>query len=214
MDIAFDIEKTTLEYLGVSENSKIRHILQFFKNYPEIIKIEYSSMANPYHIITYLASNLDLDRPKDLRNRFIVGFLFWTGVRINELLKTRKWDLDLISRTYNVPTLKQRSNRTAYRPIPLTHVPTVELKIWSKYLDSVDGPIVNISDRQMERIIKKILGPFFYPHMLRHGLGLFLYEYTKDIRIVAQILRHRNIANTLIYTRLSLEAIREKLELE
>lgn len=206
-----DIGNATLSYLGVSENSKTRHTLDFFRGYPEIIRIEYSVMANPYHVIRKLSTNLDPG--KEIRNRFIVGFLFWTGVRVNEMLKTDVHDIDLITRTYNVPTLKQKRG-LAYRPIPLSHVPTLELKLWSRFLTSKKGLILDISDRQVERIVKGYLGPYYRPHALRHGLGLWIYEYTKDIRLVAQILRHTNIANTLIYTKLSLEAMRKKLELE
>ena len=76
-----------------------------------------------------------------------------------------------------------------------------------------EDKLLKVSDRQVERIVKKVLGERFTPHSLRHGLGLWLYEYTKDIRVVAQVLRHTNISNTLIYTRLSLDAIRDKLKI-
>jgi integrase/recombinase XerD len=209
------IGNPTLEYLGVSDSSKKRHIqqvLEFFKGFPPIIQIETSKMANPAYVIGRLAESTTPQKKRELRNRFVIGFLFWTGVRVNELLKTRREDLDLIGRTYNVPTLKQR--RTTYRPIPLDHVPVKELKLWGEYLYHSRGlRLVGLSDRQVERIVKAVLGDKFTPHTLRHGLGLWLYEYTRDIRTVAQILRHTNIANTLIYTRLSLEAIREKIRL-
>ena len=209
------IGNPTLEYLGVSDSSKRRHIIQlleFFKGFPSLIQIESSRMANPAHIIEKLAGSTGPRRMRELRNRFILGFLFWTGVRVNEMLLSTRRDLDLIGRTYNVPTLKQR--RTRYRPIPLDHVPVRELRLWSNYLYHSRGDrLVNLTDRQVERIVKKMLGEGFTPHTLRHGLGLWLYEYTKDIRVVAQVLRHTNIANTLIYTRLSLEAIRQKIKL-
>lgn len=214
MDENNNLGNTTFQYLGESYYSKVRHVLEFFRNHPRVIVIEYSKMANPYHIIEYLAGTLDMESHKKLRDRFIVGFLFWTGARVNEMLLTRKHDIDLITRLYNVPTLKQR-RRVAYRPIPLSHVPSPELKLWSHYLDDVDVEenILSVSDRQVERIVKKLLGPEYYPHMLRHGLGLFLYEYTKDIRVVAQVLRHTNVANTMIYSRLSIDALHQKLDL-
>ncbi len=204
----------TLDYFGVSESSRVRRIektLSFFKNFPRVIIIETSRMANPYYVIEYLANNTTLDhRKRHRRKRFIIGFLFWTGVRVNELLRTRKENIDLITRTYNVPTLKQ--HKRVYRPIPLNHVPAIELKLWYQYLSSInDDYIVKLSDRQIERIVKSELG--VNPHALRHALGLWLYEYTKDIRVVSQILRHTNIANTLIYTRLSLDQIREKIRI-
>ena len=217
------LRNPTLKYFGVSDSSKLRRleeVLSFFQRFPPIIRIEASRMANPAYVIEYLATHRESASMKRnwLRDRFIVGFLFWTGVRVNELLSTRVDDVDLITKTYNVPTLKQRKH--VYRPIPLNHVPTEELRLWDQYIRTIvlkirkEEWLVRLSDRQVERIVKKALGPDFTPHTLRHGLGLWLYEYTKDVRIVAQVLRHTNIANTLIYTRLSLEAIREKISIE
>lgn len=220
-----ELQTTTLQYLQVSENSKVRQVLQFFKNYPKTIVVETSRMGNPYYIISKLAElkvdGLDFSKKRDLkflRDRFVAGILFWAGIREGELVQTRKQDIDLISRTYNVPTLKQRkkSKQVVYRPIPLTHVPNEELRVWNKYFEvmrlSGDDKVADMSTRTVERITSKLLG--YNPHALRHGLGLFLYELTNDIRLVSQVLRHTNISNTMIYTRLSLEGMREKLELK
>lgn len=217
VELTEGLRKATFEYLGVSDSSKVRHIerlIDFFSGFPEIIVLETSKMANPIYVVSYLATNREPQKKRELKNRFIIGFLFWTGVRVGEMIATTRKDLDLITRTYNVPTLKQR--KRVYRPIPLNHVPVAELKLWNDYLTTFAGlgdRLVGITDRQVERIVKKVLGSKFTPHTLRHGLALWLYEYTKDIRVVSQILRHTNIANTLIYTRLSLEGVREKIAL-
>ncbi len=213
------IRSATLEYLNMSQNNIPRHLvntLKFFQSYPNIIEVEKSKMANPVIVINYLAEHLNYDKEKELRDRFIIGFLFWTGIRVGELVLTRKKDVNLIAKTYSVPTLKQKRNsnkQVIHRNIPLDHVPLRELELWNEYLARIQRNdfIVKITKRQVERIVKKTLGEEFTPHTLRHSLGLWLYELTKDIRLVSQILRHTNIANTLIYTRLSLEEIREKL---
>jgi len=213
-----EIQNATLHYLGVSENAQIRQVLKFFSNYPRVIEIEASRMGNPYYIIKCLAEfeNGDLSKKRELkrfRDRVIVGILFWTGMRVGELVRVQKKDFDLIGKTLNVPTLKQR--KKVRRPIPLSHVPNSELKLWDKYMNLMgigeEDRVVKLSDREVERIVAKMLE--MNPHALRHALGLFLYEFTKDIRLVSQVLRHTNIANTMIYTRLSLDGMREKLEL-
>lgn len=219
------LRTTTLQYLGVSENSKVRQVLQFFSNHPRIIVIETSRMGNPYHIINKLAEvydkamNADPSRRKGrtlLQDRFISGSLFWAGLRDTEITYVKKRDIDLISKTFNVPTLKQRKKQeVVYKPIPLDHVPMNELKFWNHYFEiknlSGESKVANVSPRTVERATERLLD--MNPHALRHGLGLFLYELTKDIRLVAQVLRHTNIANTMIYTRLSLNGMREKLKL-
>jgi len=217
------LQTTTLRYLEVSEKNKVRQVLHFFHNYPEIIVIETSRMGNPYHIINKLADlyekamNADPSKRKGktlLQDRFISGVLFWGGLRDSEIIYVRKRDIDLISKTFNVPTLKQRKKQeVVYKPIPLDHVPMSELRFWNYYFEvmglSGEDKVANVSSRTVERATGRAMA--MNPHALRHGLGLFLYELTKDIRLVAQVLRHKNIANTMIYTRLSLDGVREKL---
>ena len=224
-NIEENLQTATQKYLGVSENSEIRRVLDFFKSSPKLIVVEMSKMGNPYHIILTLAEtyddaiNADLSRKKErtfVRDRLISGMLFWTGMRDREITLIKKKDFDLISKTFTVPTLKQRkkSHGVVHRPIPLDHVPTSELRFWNHYFEQngigSEDLVVGISPRSVERATHRLLG--MNPHALRHGLGLFLYELTKDIRLVAQVLRHSNIANTMIYTKLSMDDVRKKLK--
>ena len=206
----------------ISQNSKVRNILEKFVNLPKIIQIETSNMGNPAYIVLQLAK-IWKDLPSDykkksnlmkLRNRVIAGMLFWSGLRVSELKETKREDIDLITKTWNVFTLKQRRD-VLYRPIPLDHVPTIELSLWNKYFEiakiTADMKLFNMSRRMLENVTIDLIG--ISPHKFRHALGLFLYEMTQDIRIVSQILRHKNIANTLLYTRLNMEGIREKINI-
>ena len=206
----------------ISQNSKVRNILEKFVNLPKIIQIETSNMGNPAYIVLQLAK-IWKDLPSDykkksdlikLRNRVIAGMLFWSGLRVSELKETKREDIDLITKTWNVFTLKQRRD-VLYRPIPLDHVPTKELSLWNKYFEAIkavpETKLFNMSRRMLENITVNEIG--ISPHKFRHALGLFLYEMTQDIRIVSQILRHKNIANTLLYTRLNMEGIREKINI-
>jgi len=215
----------TDSYLNLSENTVVRQVLEFFKGYPETIVVETSRMGNPYHIIKTLAETSDIVEEEDIskkvlnrmRDRVIAGILFWAGLRDSEITFVKKKDIDFISKTFNVPTLKQRKKSgVVYRPVPLDHVPAKELKLWNRYIElrniSGEQRIIDVTPRSVERATHRVLG--LNPHALRHALGLYLYELTKDIRLVSQILRHTNIANTMIYTRLSMEGIREKLSMK
>ncbi|MEM0368442.1 MAG: tyrosine-type recombinase/integrase [Desulfurococcaceae archaeon] len=163
-------------------------------------------MGNPYHVFQYLSSKTTPERP-----RIICGMLFFMGLRLGELLLLEKKDLDLIGKTALIYTLKQR--KAIKNAIPLDHVPASELKLWNAYMMTVAGERIfqDVSRRTVERIVVRELD--MNPHALRHALGLFLYEYTKDIRVVSQVLRHKNISNTFIYTKLSLQGVREKIKI-
>ena len=152
--------------------------------------------------------------------RFIVSFLFWTGVRINEFKLTKKRHLDLIGRTYYVPTLKVKRSKgeIPVMPIPLDHVPDKELKFWMEYFEAFDikndDYIISITVQAIRKHVKNCFKPFnvnVWPHMLRHSLGYFLAREKLDIRYIREVLRHKNIANTAIYTMPFQEELREKL---
>ena len=207
----------------ISQNNKMRNAINLFVSYPKIIKVETSKMGNPAYVIARLVELMNslpneyeqLKEKLALRDRVMLGMLFWGGVRVSELIMTKKQDLDLISLTWNVRTLKQKKgqNVEVYRPIPLNHVPKVELQLWNKYFEVFDKKSEDLlfphTRRFIEHVVVKLLG--MSPHKLRHAAGLFIYELTQDIRVVSQILRHTNIANTFIYTRLSMQGLREKL---
>lgn len=93
------LQTTTLKYLGVSENSRVRQTLEFFSRFPKVIVIETSKMGNPYYVISKLAEtyfqvmNADISKKRNktlIQDRFIAGILFWCGLRCAELTYVRK----------------------------------------------------------------------------------------------------------------------------
>jgi site-specific recombinase XerC len=49
------------------------------------------------------------------------------------------------------------------------------------------------------------------PHQLRHALAQKLYAQTGDVLLVREVLRHRNIASTMVYVRIDEERVRRAL---
>jgi len=49
------------------------------------------------------------------------------------------------------------------------------------------------------------------PHALRHACALRIYSKTGDVLIVKEVLRHRNIASTMVYVRVDEERVRRAL---
>ena len=50
------------------------------------------------------------------------------------------------------------------------------------------------------------------PHSLRHSFALYLYEKTKDLRLVQKQLGHSNIGTTTIYADVTPERASEQVE--
>ena len=198
----FEVPEPVINYLSPSTPGERELIEDAWTGFTLRPKIIYAGidryrpiLANPKHIIEYLATHLKPESPRGLRDRFIVGFLFWTGVRVKELVLSRKKDLDLESRKYNVPSLVRR--RIEYVRIPLSHVPDAEIELWRKYLAMTNHEyLVDVKTRQIERAVKRLLGKEYTPRSLRHALGLWLAALDYDVDTV---LRFVNEPYRMIY---------------
>ncbi len=149
--------------------------------------------------------------------RFIVGFLFWTGLRASELLKVRRRDLDIASRLLHAPTLKQRS--FVKITISLRHVPNDEIRFWERFLagKDLDSPIVDIRTRfGVWRAVHDAFKVFgyerVYPHMLRHSIAILLATLGVPLNVLQRFLRHTDPKNTSIYYSISARDMEPYLE--
>lgn len=158
--------------------------------------------------------------------RFIVGFLFWTGLRATELLRTRRRDLDLASRLLHAPTLKQKGEYKI--TIGLFHVPDNEISFWERYLAGVPlDAYLLLKIRTRFGVWKAVSDSFsvfgysnVHPHMLRHSIAILLASLGTPLHVLQRFLRHSDPKNTAIYYSISardmepyLERIKRKITL-
>jgi len=226
--------EATTNYWKLSHSDELRQklhdTLRFYNSLPmPSFRVESSNIGNPLYVIYRLSRTIpheyDLNAAtyggKDVhttsvRDRVAAGMIFWMGMRVGEAVRIRGTHIDLISKTAMIPTEKQKKGdkkRDVIRNIPLDHVPVVELKLWNTWLEKLPDKskvVFPYTTRTLERGIKKILK--LNPHALRHALGQFTYDLTKDISLVRQILRHTpGSGATYIYTQLSIEGVRMKI---
>lgn len=154
-------------------------------------------------------------RTRAARNRLMAMLMLKAGLRIGELTQLRVEDLIFQgSPVLSLIMRKEITKGKTERIIPL-HTDTraaitrcTEI-VWLNYplLDtnwafpaaSGKGPI---SSRQVQNIFesagRKALGRHIHPHMLRHTFASRLMRVT-NIRVVQQLLGHKNIQTTQIY---------------
>ena len=162
--------------------------------------------------ISLLRKGAKLTR-NSLRNELIVLMLYRHGLRETELCNLR---LDYINFNESKIFIKRvKGSNNFSQPIKGD-----ELRLIKRYLairsekPSNHLPWVFVSEQgnQLSRftVIKAIescanLSKLrkITPHMLRHGCGYYLANKGIDVRIIQDYLGHKNIQNTVIYTRLS-----------
>lgn len=173
----------------------------------------------------------DITKKEGLRDRAIIEVLFSTGMRVSELtsLNINQFDIkNLLSGKFETLELnicgKGGSLRTVYFSNRC-------LKWISKYLKTRQNDMypslfigyskntLNDDDRRLgirsvERLVKKYtvmagLPVNATPHTLRHSYATDLLEQGADLRSVQELLGHKNIITTQIYTHVTNKHLRD-----
>ena len=175
--------------------------------------------------IERLVTSIDTSKEEGLRDRAILEVLFSTGLRVSELVKLNHAQINLERREFGVigkggkgrivfvsdraafwieRYIKERTDR--YRPLFIRYAGTVN--------EEDNGEKMRLTARSVERIVKKYVKATRLPvdatvHTLRHSFATDLLTNGADIRSVQEMLGHKNIATTQIYTHITNKQLRE-----
>jgi len=161
-----------------------------------------------------------IDEALELRDRLIVELLYATGIRVSELVGLDVGDVD---RRRHV--LRVLGKGAKERTVPYGLPADVALESWLErgrlqLARSDSGSAVllglrgaRIDPRTVRRVVHDRLravsgAPNLGPHGLRHTAATHLLEGGADLRAVQELLGHRSLATTQIYTHVSVERLR------
>jgi len=159
------------------------------------------------------------------RNKAILEVLYSTGLRVSELVKLDRDKLDLDRREFGVIGKGGRgrvvflSARAAewikkYCLARRDHFSPVFIRHSGKLDPSMTDDQVRLTPRSVQRMVKKYsrkikLPVEVTPHVLRHSFATDLLIAGADLRSVQEMLGHKNIATTQIYTHVTNKHLRE-----
>jgi len=161
-------------------------------------------------------------RPADLRDRAILELLYSCGLRRGELARLNVADLDLVGGTVRVFGKGSRE-----RLVPVGRAALAALKSsldarpaalsgGSKplFLNARGG---RLSDTSVAAIVRRAarrsgLLKSVSPHALRHSFATQLLDRGCDVRTLQEMLGHKSLSTTQVYTHTSLEMIRRVYE--
>lgn len=154
------------------------------------------------HIETLSANeySLLLNKVKEdgeLRNIAIVYVLLHTGIRVSELCRLNRSDVDFIKNELTVQKNEQE------RLIPLSTDTRVHLQNYLQSHTSKDAIfITNAGDRITERAVQYMLKKYqVNPNKLRHTFCQKLVDSNIDIEIVSRLAGHRDLNVTKRYVK-------------
>ncbi|MEO0222828.1 MAG: tyrosine-type recombinase/integrase [candidate division WOR-3 bacterium] len=146
------------------------------------------------------------EKDEEVLAKDIIILLYSTGMRISELLSLRGRDINLSDMSIVV-----KGKRGKFRKLPIIKV---AYDVIMKYIKGPEEKLFNISRFKAYRLVKrafekiaKISG--VHPHTLRHSFATHLLENGADLKSVQELLGHSNLTSTQIYTKVSLNHIRE-----
>jgi integrase/recombinase XerC len=154
----------------------------------------------------------DGNDPVVLRDRALLEVLYGTGLRVSELASLTLADVPKAAflrirgkgdRQRDVPLAgAARRALDAYlaRGRPELSAPDAGAALW---VGARGGPL---DARGIRRVVRRRLGTF--PHALRHSFATHLLENGADLRSVQELLGHRELATTQIYTAVSRRHLR------
>jgi integrase/recombinase XerC len=176
-------------------------------------------------VAALLAAPMD-DSPRGLRDRAILETLYSAGLRVSELTGLNLDDVDLDSGLATVRGKGKRERLALLGPQALT-----ALKNWlaarANLLGNRGGRDkkgreavflnkngTRLTSRSVGRLLEKYLtlagvDPHASPHSLRHSFATHLLDRGADIRSVQELLGHRSLANTQIYTHVTTQRLQD-----
>lgn len=149
------------------------------------------------------------------KSELIIKTLYYTGLRVSELVNLRAEDLDL---ERHEALIRGKGNKQ--RKVLFTLKLSEALKAWLeshtdyKYVFSRDKPLTT---RNIQKILTRIalklnLKKKVTPHKLRHSFATHLLEGGTDIRTIQTLLGHENLDTTQLYTHLTDELYKKAKE--
>jgi len=227
-----ELKRQTQNYFLVALRSFFRFLIRkkFKVIAPEMIELGKMRDRNIKFLLEEELKKLmetpNTQKIRGLRDRAILEVLFSTGLRVSELVSLNRDQVNLQSGEFGiigkggrarVVFLSEKAKmwlrkyldarKDAYRPLFVRYS-------GPKPKDGLTEEKLRLTGRSIERMIdkyRKKAGILFRigPHVLRHSFATDLLTHGADIRSVQEMLGHKNISTTQIYTHITNLRLRE-----
>jgi integrase/recombinase XerD len=177
--------------------------------------------------VTALLESVSGDDPLSLRDRALLELLYATGARISEAVGLAVDDVvDMGGGAVDAIRVTGKGNRQ--RIVPLGSHAQAAIEAWlvrgrpalaqgskisgpALFLGSRGGPLSRQNAWLIlkDRAAKSALGIALSPHTLRHSCATHLIQGGADVRVVQELLGHQSVTTTQIYTKVTIDSLRD-----
>jgi len=157
-----------------------------------------------------------------VRNRLIIYFLFFTGVRVSELVNIKINEIDFESNTIKVlgkgnkerivifsDELKDLINE--YLTIRKDFIKDNEYLFISLRRKRITPRMIQVLFKKLSKLVMKSFN--ITPHVLRHTFATVMLSNGADIVTIKELLCHSSLSTTQIYTKVSIQHLKDNYKL-
>jgi len=145
----------------------------------------------------------------NIKHKLILALLYSSGLRVSEVINIRVKDLDLTNNLLTVRQGKGKKDR-------VTIISSKVADVLKKYLKGCSGDDLVFKSTRGEKLSVRSVQKIFTQalkkaglnkktgcHSLRHSFATHLLEDGVDIRYIQELLGHKNLQTTQIYTKVT-----------
>lgn len=170
------------------------------------------SLSEYKKIINYL------EKTKDYRGLALFSLLFSSGLRVSEIHRLNKVDVDFENKEIIVIGKGQKEKSAIFSEEAKKYI----LQYLKSRNDSLDALFVSRENNRWSvgaiqkytKITAKRSGieKNIHPHLLRHGTAMFLLDNGLPLDEIQKVLGHSNISTTQIYARTSMKRVKKDVD--
>jgi integrase/recombinase XerC len=156
-----------------------------------------------------------------VRDRALIELTYSSGLRLSELVGLNHGDVD-----EGAGLLRIRGKGRRERIVPVGRAALESLRLYRGERSARaarDAPVfvnprgTRLSGRTVQRVVRRRLGEVagglgVTPHALRHSFASHLLDRGADLRAIQELLGHRSLSSTQIYTHVSRSRLRRAYE--
>jgi len=202
-NISLSFQRTILASIDKFFNLVIGSPLAIRHLYPKQLKQTLPDFLTPSEVIKLI------DATNNIKHKCIVELLYAGGLRLNELLCLKITDIDSLNMIIRINNGKGKKERlvmlsekllTDLRSYFMEYKPTEFL-----FTGQSGG---QYSDKSVQMIVKEAaskasIKKHVTPYTLRHSFATHLLQKGTDIRYIQELLGHKSVHNTKIYTHIT-----------
>jgi integrase/recombinase XerC len=163
---------------------------------------------------------LDGSDPAALRDRALIELAYSSGLRLSELTGLRHGDFD---RAAELVRVRGKGRRERLVPVGRRALAALDRYLGTRPPATPSAPVfanakgAAVSPRTVQRAVARRLGGVaaglrVSPHALRHSFASHLLDHGADLRAIQELLGHRSLASTQVYTHVSRARLKKAYE--